>query len=183
MHHLPYCTMSVLLSVLKTLNLSCIGPCFVALNTLHLHGTINKKINIYDRMIDLIGPEMLFAPRLLHQLEKAIGRAITPIDYSYLQEVKRYYLRTIVLKSEIDISALNCAINELNSCLSTQQLQLVTIHNLPNTSDTQLEELNTKVNNVMCIYRTLGIENASNLWFYNWSSFDMASYNNIMLTF
>lgn len=175
--------MSVLPSVLKTLNLSCIGPCLVALNTLHLHGATNEKENIYDRMIDLIGPEMLFAPRLLHQLEKAIGRAITPLDYRYLQEVKRYYLRTIVLKSEIDISALNCAINELNSYLSTQDMQLVTIHNLPNTSDTQLAELKIKVNNVMCIYRTLGFENASNVWFYNWSSFDMASYNNIMLTF
>jgi hypothetical protein len=162
--------------------MSSIRDCFRELSTLH-PSDAKAKDSALARLIAWIGSEELCCPRLLQKLEKKHGIVITPLEYSYLQEARRYLCRTLIKDSDINIHALNIAISELNDAISAHDLQLVTIRDIPRTAGTDMPLVRAKVDEVMRIYRTLGIENAWELWFYNWSSLAMDGYNNQMLSF
>jgi hypothetical protein len=162
--------------------MSSIRNCFRELSTLH-PSDAKAKDSALARLIASIGPKELRCSRLLHKLEKKHEIVITPLEDSYLQEARRYLCRTLIKDSGIDIPEVNTAISELNDAISAHDLQLVTIRDIPRTAGTDMPLVRAKVDEVMRIYRTLGIENAWELWFYNWSSLAMDGYNNQMLSF
>lgn len=159
-----------------------IRDCFQNLSILHA-SDVKTKNRALARLIASIGPKELCCPRLLQKLEREYGITITPLEYSYLQEARRHLCRTHVLDSGVDILQLNIAISELNDAISAHELQLDTIRRIYGTAGTDMPLVRAKVDEVMCIFRTLGTENALELWFYNWSSLAMDGYNNSMLPF
>lgn len=159
-----------------------ICDCFRDLSTLH-PSDAKAKDSALAQLIASIGPKELRCPRLLQKLERGYGIVITPLEYSYIQEARRYLCQTLVRDSDIDIPELNTAISELNDAISAHELQLDTIRRIHGTKGTDMPLVRAKVDEVMCIFRTLGTENALELWFYNWSSLAMDGYNNKMLPF